>query len=165
MKSQIDATNHLIAGISESNNKLEELVKSLYRSTNKDEADKEIESIEVIGAMEKFFETIFYAHDDGEIWDFSEFSAKELSTVEPRNFTWYEYLIELCLFVGGGNHIISSRKLFNNSRIAIRIREQDDDILSPNLERKILFEKGIKQSTAEQREQVLSALFSKADSA
>jgi len=35
VKAQIDATNHLMAGISASSSKLEELVKSLYRSSNK----------------------------------------------------------------------------------------------------------------------------------
>lgn len=55
VKSQIDATNNLIEGISSSGQKLEELIKSLYLSSNEDDAQKQIELIDVYSDTLSFY--------------------------------------------------------------------------------------------------------------
>ncbi|WP_421332384.1 hypothetical protein [Aeromonas sp. 603607] len=100
VKSQIDATNHSLSILNSSSAKLELLVKSLYRSLDKENADSNILSIEVENAARDFYdETIFFDMDFTE----NEFLGKEanikvLAHVSPNGKTWHQYLADLGLF-------------------------------------------------------------------
>jgi len=101
VKSQIDATNHLIEGISSSGKKLEELIKSLYLSSNDANAQKEIDSIDIYSEVLKFFEKAISPHwleKDLYALDSSRFNVEQLASINFEDHTWHSYLVALGIF-------------------------------------------------------------------
>ncbi|NVK74929.1 MAG: DUF4062 domain-containing protein [Oceanospirillaceae bacterium] len=107
IKSQIDATNHLLTNLKSSNAKLEELVKSLYLSSsdNKDAISDSINSIEKKSLMGGFFEIIIsiLINNSQHIYknindNLNSNSYIQIAHISPREKTWYEYIEELNIF-------------------------------------------------------------------
>jgi hypothetical protein len=171
VKAQIDATNHLIAGISASSSKLEELVKSLYRASNEGKAEQEIASIETYSLVERFFDDVLFpSWQDNEYFPIDEdkFDPEKLSRISPENLTWSDYLIELGLFspsatpVEPGNPdtewldgIECSATIYEDRFFVLGLND------SESKSREYLFELGVKQSTDEQRKKVLTRMLKK----
>jgi hypothetical protein len=108
IKTQIDATNHLLNNLEGANSKLEQLVKSLYLSTSPDtsKAKKTISDIDAYSNSKKFFSEIFrYVSEYVGVNVNSEepflggFDLIELSKISPDKLTWDEYLVETKLFI------------------------------------------------------------------
>lgn len=171
VKTQIDATNHLIAQIGSSSSKLEELVKSLYRSSNAGEAEKEIASIETYSLVERFFDDVLFPswldHDYYPI-DKSKFDIDNISKVSPENMTWSSYLVETGLFAPSFIPVDPARddtEWEDGIECAATIYKNRVFILglgdSESKSREYLFEQGVKKSTEEQRRKVLKRMLSK----
>jgi hypothetical protein len=167
MKSQIDATNHLIEGLSSSGKKLEELVKSLYLSSNAPDAAKEIQSIDIYSYVIDFFEKAIAPQKGGnetfEI-DNEKFDSETMAKVEPApDELWYQYLTRLGIFK---SEIVISEKYdeFFDEVITFQAgTKASRPIILPihSNELKKLFENGIKQSTIEQRNKALEEIYFK----
>ena len=102
VKSQIDATNHLLSGIKSSSGKLEELVKSLYRSVAK-EAESSISTIDVKAIAKQFFNKIIILDDTWQneldyINNIDLLNLEKISSVDPKKYNWHEYLVKTGLF-------------------------------------------------------------------
>ncbi|KLV47271.1 hypothetical protein SH16_00998 [Aeromonas caviae] len=101
VKSQIDATNHYLSVLNSSSSKLELLVKSLYRSIDKENAETNISSIEVENSAKDFYaETIFFDMNfpDANSYLDYDIDIKKIARVSPENKSWDQYLAELGLF-------------------------------------------------------------------
>lgn len=171
VKAQIDATNHLISGIMTSSSKLEELIKSLYRSSNEGKAEQEITSIETYSLVERFFDDVLFpSWQDNEYYplDENKFDPEKLSKTSPDNLNWYSYLIELGLF---SPSLIPADPDDQNSEwmdaIECTANIYEDRVFvlgindSQSKTREYLFEKGVKESTEEQRKKVLARMLKK----
>ncbi len=161
--SQIDATNHLIEGISSSGKKLEELIKSLYLSSNAVEAKKEIDSIDIYSDVLNFFERAMspnWASSDDYLINPLYFAPRQLSVISGDEHTWHSYLVALGMF-----------------RYCIMDDFETDDVEADgiefcvgtnprhtfmhaleNKELQNLFESGVKRSSVEQRNKALEAV-------
>lgn len=98
---QMDATNHLISGIRSSSQKLEDLVKSLYLSSNITDAAKEIASIEAVSDIETFYENVLHPSwiKEGKfLLNANKFDFKLISKISPKGKEWHEYLVATGLF-------------------------------------------------------------------
>jgi hypothetical protein len=166
VKSQMDATNHLIEGISSSGKKLEELIKSLYLSSNtdKDEAIKEIDNIDTYSDVLNFFERALapnWTLKDPYPIDTVRFNADDLAKVPFENHSWHSYLVALGLFEnsfidnpdpepgteGDYEEAIEFSLGLDSGRVFLHQIE--------NKELQNLFETGIKRSTEVQRKKAL----------
>jgi len=101
LSAQIGATNNLISGLTVTSQKLEDLVKSLYLSSDKDSAEKEIASIEAASKLEVFFENVLRPNwiKDGEyLLDPTKIHIDRVAQVNPDGHTWWSYLVETGLF-------------------------------------------------------------------
>ncbi|WP_417561227.1 DUF4062 domain-containing protein [Marinomonas sp.] len=107
IKSQIDATNHLLSNLKNSNNKLEEIVKSLYISSSKDskEAQESINSIENNSLMMEFFDTFhsllinsFHSTIDFLNTDINDQTHIKIAKISPKGKSWSEYISALNIF-------------------------------------------------------------------
>ncbi|MFZ6781348.1 DUF4062 domain-containing protein [Undibacterium sp. Ji83W] len=168
IKAQMVATNNLIAEINSSSQKLEELVKSLYRSSDKENAEKEIHNIEVSNLVERFFvetvapEWISKSDKDERA---SYLNVKKISAVSPDGLNWHEYLVATGMFENSSYYDYEEK---TNEEV---IKTSDDFFRSANhfafhinkntdISRQIanLYETGICRSSAEQRLKALSAV-------
>lgn len=167
VKRQIDATNHLISGVVSSSDKLEALVKSLYLSSGKGEAETEIQIIEVTSNVEKFYREALTPNFTfgGEFgFDISKFDFESISKVSTNNGTWHEYLVECGLFEyendsekGSDPKVIVCSLLTGGSQMSgfgFSIEDKKSDALED------LFIKGVQVSSAEQRKLALMKIVS-----
>jgi hypothetical protein len=164
VKSQIDATNHLIEGISSSGKKLESLIKSLYMTSNETAARREIDAIEVYSDVFKFFDKAIRPH-----WtlkkpyplDTSAIDAEKMASVPFEDHTWDSYLVALGLFeydLIPDVDEIDGTILEQEQAISFCAGTENHRTFFHSLENKelgTLFEKGIKKSTVQQREKAL----------
>lgn len=165
VKSQIDATNHLIEGISSSSKRLEELVKSFYISSNKDEAEKEIDSIDIYSDVLRFFERSIsprWTQKNPYFIDSSVFDSRKMSAVSFEGHTWHSYLVKLGLFEYGvlyGVEGVDDDEPVEVIEFAMGV--QDDRCFALGLDDKELhhlFESGVKRSTVDQRLKALGEI-------
>lgn len=113
IKYQIDATNHLLENLENSNGKLEELIKSLYFNSTKntEKTQKSIDRIDLSSQLQKFFQIIenellqkmkirpkksFFGLDNLNIS--LDKHIENISKIEPNNKSWFTYLNEIKLF-------------------------------------------------------------------
>lgn len=154
VKSQIDATNHLLSSISSSSEKLEELVKSFYRSMAEESAEESIESVEVLENIKQFFNSIVL--DDTEDWVdiFGGFDIDSVSKVNPIGKEWYEYLNAIGFFKLSTDKKIKPRELStdrnNNGSSYAFILNKD-----AHQEKEMYFNQGVLKSSDKQRAKVL----------
>lgn len=144
IKSQIDATNHLLSNLKSSNNKLEELVKSLYLNSSEDSssAQNTIDGIEIYSMMEDFFNKIIEKIDKTLIDkrglkrknQFLEslltIDIQEIAKIPTENKNCFEYLLNLNIFnikFYGLEEYKIKKKLLNNQ-----------NFIDENLERPLL---------------------------
>jgi len=166
VKSQMDATNHLIEGISSSGAKLEELIKSLYLSSNEAEARKEIDSIDTYSDVLQFFERSIspsWTHKDPFHIDIFKFEAGDLSKISSDNHTWHSYLVALGLFKPDIMDFSDPDDDEDNNEevISFILGMNPSRVFTLSIEDKTLqgyFETGIKRSTAEQRHKALLSI-------
>ena len=173
--SQFNTTNSLISKISSSSEKLEELVKSLYRSSSPELAKKEIVTIEVSSDTEAFFEQVLHPEGSNSVLD-RNVDLRKISEVKPIGLSWTSYLEKTGLFKGElVERIINgdSSEDINvayvsdffclvakkGSSFAMVIDEDDSSDFIIN--RKKLFESGVLKSNEEQRMKALEKVFSK----
>lgn len=168
---QMDVTNHLISGIRSSSQKLEDLVKSLYISSNRVDAEKEIASIEVISDIESFYESVLHPNwiKDGKyLLNIEKVNLKDIAEVSPIKKNWHEYLVATGLFEydqfpldvdddasGFGDAIKCLATVERNSFFLIGIEDEENQEIST------IFKRGIESSTPEQREKALHRIFEK----
>ena len=161
VKSQIEATNHLIKGLESSNLKLEELVKSLYISSAKDssKAEKSISEIEITNNIRKFFGEIIDVDgnlpiDINSLSEGRSMDANEISKISPRNISWYEYLLKTGLFEYNGENEDGSKFIvFHTGVYGIDVGGDKTGGLHKSLSES--FDNGVALSTAEQRLSVI----------
>ncbi len=150
VKSQIDATNHLLSGLKYSHTKLEDLVKSMYRSTAPDNVEESISEIETIALIRAFFHELIDFDKDididvDELGNSSEFDVEKIANVSPKGKKWDEYLVLTGLFDRADDeHII-----FHTGSFGFFI----EDGYHKQLE--YTYKKGLLKSTKEQRVKVL----------
>lgn len=160
VKKQIDATNHLISGLTSSSTKLEELVKSLYREISTDNANATITSIEESAKVDEFYreimlDTLYQSKDD--LLRFPEgFDVDTVSRINPKNLNWDEYLLETGLF---HIHSIKGEEAieFHNNAYSYTLDEPPEYLVE-------LFNKHLKFSTQATRADILRKLFKIVDS-
>jgi len=101
VKAQIDITNHLVSNLAASSQKLEELVKSLYISSNGDTAQKEIELIEVFSGVESFYECSLrpsWLKENEYLLDVDKIDLDKVAEISPVEHGCYFYLVATGLF-------------------------------------------------------------------
>lgn len=159
VRQQIDATNHLLNGLSASSNKLEELVKSLYREVSTTSAEDTITSIDINSKTEEFFTEIFEINDEALTPSYlpTGMSLDTIAEVDPKKLTWYEYLLKTKIF--------ENDKEDSNKDIAISIYTNDyhytfDENDDDDIPVKKLFTEGLVHSTKEQRLRALNKILS-----
>ncbi|NML63522.1 DUF4062 domain-containing protein [Massilia sp. RP-1-19] len=171
LTAQMDVTNHLISGVRASNQKLEELIKSLYISSNKVTAEKEIASIEAVSEIEVFFETVLHPDwiKEGKyLLDSARVDLTAISHIAPADLTWHQYLVTTGLFEydeipidpadDDSDFEIALKCMVtveSNSYFMIGIDRRENG-MTPEW-----FERGVRSSTPEQREKALSRIFDK----
>lgn len=153
IKTQIDATNHLLNNLQGSSSKLEELVKSLYLSTSNDssKAEESISNIEVMSNIRSFFKYIADSvnHLGISKGDSSnDLDISKISKISPKGINWDEYLVKIGLFThdkeGGIDfHTFEYGLVINNEK-------------GFHKEIRISYEKGIIKSIENQRLEILS---------
>ncbi|WP_286936537.1 MULTISPECIES: DUF4062 domain-containing protein [unclassified Pseudoalteromonas] len=153
VKSQIDATNHLIEGLSSSGKKLENLVKSLYLSSNEPEAQKEIDSIDTYSDVLKFFDRSIRPHwtlKEPYPLDTTKMDVERMAAVPVEDHTWHSYLVALGLF----EYDFFPDDADEKEALSFCAGTHSHRTFAQSLENKELqnlFESGIKKSTQEQR--------------
>lgn len=155
VKKQIDATNHLVEGINDTSNRLEELVKRLFRSSNVEEADKQIEDVEVTSLTEKFFEIVLEDFLDETVWEFDKIDTTEISSTDPLNESWHSYLVKIGLYEYDESYKESLRikpaVSMTETEVWWFLRIEADE----NFSNESLFENGVKKTTPQQRAEIL----------
>lgn len=161
VKTQIDATNHLLSNLKDSNGKLEALIKSLYRASSSDEAkvEESISEIETYAKTKKFYEEIFDIENDMPFsMNLDLFSGdddiKRISSVSPENKSWIEYLVETGLFYEDDLGEEDRHLMFATRDYAIGINDFSNK-KRPLIEN---YQNGVSKSTLEQREKILIEL-------
>ncbi|WP_323915386.1 DUF4062 domain-containing protein [Aeromonas veronii] len=158
VKSQIDATNHYLSILNSSSSKLESLVKSLYRSIDKDNAENSISSIEVENSTRDFFNEVLsqphISHNDENKILNADTDIAELAKISPQNKSWHEYLVALGLF----EYDIFD-DIDNQEECINRTDGNYGFILGNNYHenKKSLFENGVARSSEQQRLDILSS--------
>lgn len=163
VKSQIDATNHLVEGISASSKKLEELIKSFYISSNKTEAEREITLIDIYSNTLEFFDHAVspqWTKKDPYPIDSYKFNSTFMSSISPEGHSWHSYLVKTGLFryetfppVDDGEKAIEAIEF---TMSAIKNRTFFFNVEDKELQH--LFESGILKSTKEQRFRALNEI-------
>lgn len=160
VKSQIDATNHLISGLSTSSQKLEELVKSLYREISSNTAESKISDIEAKSKAEEFFNEVLDLEfiNNGQTAPLpSDFDPEAAASVDPHSMPWHQYLIETGLFY-------ATSPFENSDELSIELHTGDymytfTEDSPPPISK--LYELGVKKLSKHQRLEVLNELVSK----
>ncbi|HAS6994172.1 TPA: DUF4062 domain-containing protein [Vibrio parahaemolyticus] len=152
VKSQIDATNHLLSGLKSSHTKLEDLVKSMYRSTvpDNESVEKSITEIEITALVRAFFHELieFDAEvgiDIDQLGNCVDFDVEKIAKVSPKSKNWHEYLVDTGLFSREEDGDI----MFHTGMFGLVIRD------GYHKELEFAYNKGLLKSTKEQREKVL----------
>jgi hypothetical protein len=99
VREQIDVAKVMISALQTSGEKMEELVKGLYQSTETNKNDEIIESIDEKYAAIEFFKLVLLASDsdiNAYLGEYDELDT--LALVEPNNLSWFEFLVELKCF-------------------------------------------------------------------
>ena len=168
---QMNATNHLISEVRSSNQKLEDLVKSLYISSNKTEATKEIAAIEVASHIEMFFEKALrpvWVKPGEYLLDREKIDVEAVSNVVPSDKSWDEYLVTSKLFERDWFPLDpqdDNSELFPALKCLVTIEKNSyfmidvDDAESKEIS--MLFDVGVKNSTKEQRRLALTRIVEK----
>lgn len=166
--SQISVTNQLISAVQLTSDKLEELVKSLYISSNRAVAEQAIAAIDAVSEIELFFETVLrpeWVKKEARYWlDETKVDLKAVSEVSPVDLSWHEYLVATGIFEHtdyptddeGFETEVGLRCMVSNESntyFVIGIKELDD-VRTP-----ALYEQWVRLSTSEQREKALEKVF------
>ncbi len=163
VKSQIDATNHLIEGISASSKKLEELIKSLYISSNKVEAEKEITLIDIYSSTLEFFDRAVFpqwAKKNQFLIDSLNFNPSNMSAVSPEGHSWHSYLVKIGIFKYNTIQI-GDDKESPTEIVEFAISSEKNRTFFFNINEKELqhlFESGVLKSTRDQRLKALKEI-------
>jgi len=158
VKSQIDATNHMLGSISSSSVKLEELVKSLYRTIAKDTADESINSVEILNTMRRFFSSVS-SIEEAEVGDIDYFGSNDVYDIEniakisPKDKSWHQYLSDIGLFEYEDFEEENGEKSPGISRVD----REYGFVFGPNFhhEKESFYKTGVLISSEEQRLKVL----------
>lgn len=158
VKSQIDATNHLLSGLKSSHAKLEDLIKSLYRSSvsNLEIVETSIDNIEILSHTRNFFNWLIDLGSDfpikiSSLGSKDEIDVEKIANISPKSLKWDEYLVKIGLF---------NREPFENSNdIMFHTGEYgfviDHNDSENHKKLRLSFEKGIQKSTVEQRRDII----------
>lgn len=95
MTDKIANTNDAVHEIRSAGEKLEELIKNVYRVVDKDNADKNINDIEINVMAKEYLERVISGALDGSLPVEGEKEKSRILSVDPTNFNWYEYLVEI----------------------------------------------------------------------
>jgi hypothetical protein len=152
IKTQIDATNHLLNNLKGSSSKLEDLVKSLYLSTTNDssEAEKSISNIEILSNVRSFFRGISDVTETLHVSNNNKSDAihiSKISKVTPARLSWDNYLVKTGLFLRDEEGNID----FHTKVIGFII----DNEAGNHKELRDFYDNGILQSSEKQRLEVL----------
>lgn len=171
LTSQMNVTNHLISEVRSSSKKLEDLVKSFYIASNKDQAAREIAAIETASDVEIFFETVLrpsWIKNERYLLDRSKLDIDIAASVSPKGKKWNEYLVAAGLFTDDlypENPDDDDGRYLAGLTCEVTIEQNEffvigiDDL--ENEEVPMLFEKAVKGSTSEQRKRALVSIFDK----
>lgn len=171
LTSQMNVTNHLIAEVRASSQKLEELVKSFYISSNRTEATKEIAEIEAASDIEMFFERVLrpsWIEANRYLLDRSKVNLEKAAEVSPEDLTWNEYLVKTGLFEDDFYPVdpeddntdylegLMCKATAEHAKFFVIGVDSVGASDVPSL-----FEKGVKSSRFEQRQKALARIFEK----
>ncbi|AAV82919.1 DUF4062 domain-containing protein [Idiomarina loihiensis] len=163
VKTQIDATNHLLSNLKDSNGKLEALVKSLYRSSSADEAkvEESISEIETYANTKKFFAEIFNLDDEMPITIeldafIGDTEINKIASVTPENKSWVDYLLETGLFYESDFGVEENEPhlMFTTGKYCFGV----EGYVKNKRPLYVNYEKGVLKSTKEQRVKILNEL-------
>lgn len=157
VKKQIDATNHLISGLSTSSQKLEELVKSLYREISDESANKNIIDIEVYSKTEEFFKEILKNISSDEYLSLPEnFNLSSIAAIDPKHLSWDQYLLATKIFTPyDSSEDDDSEELYIEFHDGSYLYQTNEDTPKSLIK---AYEQGVKLSTMEDRERALEKL-------
>lgn len=160
VKAQIDITNKLIEEMSNSSQKLEEIVKSFFISSKGEDAKTKIAKIEQISAVQLFFENVLTPTWSEKVdFDIDEktLSIETISQVIPDDQEYADYLVKTGLYVRETFVINSKRKTITSSLLSTIKRKNDLYIVLNAKDRKLqqLYENVVKNSTADEREDAI----------
>ncbi|MFZ6640779.1 DUF4062 domain-containing protein [Undibacterium sp. TC4M20W] len=171
VSAQIDATNNLIEKLSSSSEKLEEIVKSFYKSSNKENAEKEIADIEKRGNIESFFESVLRPSGlvPGSFYlDEQKIDIDIISKISPSDRLYTDYLLKTKMFElyetfdrSGINEKIDFSKLKPYLRCVVDVLEGGFAIPYDNMAAQILYDSSVKNSSEAQRKIALSKVIEK----
>ena len=170
IKNQIDATNHLLEGLKNSHEKLEEITEKIFinSSENDQEAKKELENINKLFKMKNFLEEaitysglnnltsrrglrLSYQINNRTINQrigleaISKKTPKELSIIDPTKYSWDEYLVEIGI-LENDNFLFShlTRNTDRNSSLILEKMYEDSFLISTPNERELIFKENFK---------------------
>lgn len=156
VKEQVNIANFMLSTLKTSSEKLEEMLKGLYDKPTVQETT--LTTIENKYSAIKFFEIITNAAMD-KIYLGSHSELDNLSKIDPKNKTWYEYLIELkCFemekkdtqeninFIGEGYY--GGKPVIKTNDKAMTFEEFHEELLPS-------FRNGLQKTTMEERKEIL----------
>lgn len=95
LSQKIAHTNLALDGLVGTADKLESLVKSLYKSVDKVNAESEIKSIETISLAKEFLSRYVDESVVGVVCASNEDELKELAGIDPSKYKWHEYVSKI----------------------------------------------------------------------
>jgi hypothetical protein len=159
VKEQVNVANLMLSTLQTSSEKLEEMLKGLYKPKDQEET---LDNIEQKYASIRFFKFILNdILDNNEIYLGEKKDLDKLSKVNPKNKLWYKYLIELgsfqlhdsrditiLRFIGIGNKS-SSPIIENKDEKSLTFEKHSPEILE-------YYKNGIQKLNEEERKTILS---------
>lgn len=94
VNSQIESTSEAVNNIKYASSRLENLIAEIYKVVDKNNAPSRIKEIETLSLAKKFLEDNIGEWNSGVITVTTE-EANRIRSVNPSNFKWYEYLVEI----------------------------------------------------------------------
>lgn len=95
LSAQLSQNSQSIDGLRNTADKLEELVKSLYKTVDKVNAEDEIYNIEIISLAKEFLNRYVREFITHKVKAKDEEELEELSEIDPHQIPWYEYVARI----------------------------------------------------------------------
>ena len=159
VKEQVNFANFMLSGLQTSSEKLEEMLKGLYKPTHQEET---LDNIEQKYASIKFFKLLLT--DDvnpSELYLGNKKDLEKLSNINPENKKWFEYLIDLGVYEleedEHGIYLKFKGIGEDNSSPIIKDKDEDDDTFEKyNPEILDFYQNGIQKLNLEERKMIIT---------
>lgn len=159
VKEQVNVANLMLSALQTSSEKLEEMLKGLYKPTNQEET---LDNIEQKYASIKFFKLLLIEeHNPSELYLGNKKDLERLSNINPKDKKWFEYLINLGVYKleesEHNKHIDFIGIGESNSSPIIEDKEGNDHTFEKyNPEILDFYENGIQKLNQEERKEIIN---------